>query len=307
MSGSPASTAAGTAADEFERHRAVLFTLAYELLGSAADADDIVQETWLRRQRVTGPVEHERALLCRIATRLALNARHDAARRREDYTGPWLPEPVATGRSVEDDVVLADAVSHATLVVLETLSPEERAAFVLVEVFAFSAADVADMLERSEDAVRQLVHRARERVREGRPHRRAGATTELWHALATAIRAGDVDATTRLLASDAVLVSDGGGLVSAALRPVTGAEHVARFLVGIAAMKPESTVELAVVNGALAAIARTSPSDPNVEFVMFLDVDGGAAQSPDARIRNVRIVRNPHKLGGIDAPRDLAR
>ena len=121
---------------DFEEHRAVLFTLAYSMLGSAAEAEDIVQETWLRRQRVREPVRQERALLCRIATRLALNALRSEANRKESYLGPWLPEPVATEADLADDLILAETVSEATLTVLETLSPAERAAFLLVEVFS---------------------------------------------------------------------------------------------------------------------------------------------------------------------------
>ncbi|KAB1647915.1 sigma-70 family RNA polymerase sigma factor [Pseudoclavibacter endophyticus] len=288
---------ADAAAREFERHRSVLFTLVYELLGSAADADDVVQETWLRRQRVTGPVEHERALLCRIATRVALNAMRAQARRREDYVGPWLPEPIAVSPDVLDDVVLAESVSQATLAVLETLSPEERAAFVLTEVFGSTAAEAGEALERSEASVRQLAHRARDRLREGRPHRRAGATPEVWHAFTSAIRAGDLAATTALLTGDSVLVSDGGGKVSSARRPVLGAENIARFLLGLATQHPDISIDLVPVNGEHALLVR---EDGAVSLVLFLETgDGG--------IRTVRIMRNPEKLGRLEKPVAIAR
>ena len=165
---------------DFEEHRAVLFTLAYSMLGSAAEAEDIVQETWLRRQRVREPVRQERALLCRIATRLALNALRSEANRKESYLGPWLPEPVATEADLADDLILAETVSEATLMVLETLSPAERAAFLLVEVFSLSSAETGRIIDASDTAVRQLVHRARTRLQEGRTHRRANPSPELW-------------------------------------------------------------------------------------------------------------------------------
>lgn len=283
----------------FEAHRPVLFTLAYEMLGSAAAAEDIVQETWLRRQRVTGPVEHERALLCRIATRLALDELRSAAARREQYPGPWLPEPIATGPAVDEDVLLAEAVSQATLVVLDTLSPEERASFLLIEVFAFSAAEAGRMLGRGEAAVRQLAHRARERLREGRPHRRAEATEQLWTALVEAIRAEDVPAAVRLLAPDAVLLSDGGGKVIAARRPVLGAGAVARFLIAIAARgaDEEMTITIEPVNGQPALIARAGAC---IDLVISLGVSEG-------RVARLWIVRNPDKLTRLTGPMPLSR
>ena len=282
---------------DFEEHRAVLFTLAYSMLGSAAEAEDIVQETWLRRQRVREPVRQERALLCRIATRLALNALRSEANRKESYLGPWLPEPVATEADLADDLILAETVSEATLMVLETLSPAERAAFLLVEVFSLSSAETGRIIDASDTAVRQLVHRARTRLQEGRTHRRANPSPELWTELTSAIRSGDLAATVRLLAPEAVLVSDGGGRASAARRPVRGAKSVARFLIGIAAKMPQFDVTPAWLNGELAAVASSSE---NVEFVVFL-------VASETGVQQVLIVRNPDKLMRIDKPVKLSR
>ena len=282
---------------DFEEHRAVLFTLAYGMLGSAAEAEDIVQETWLRRQRVEEPVRHERALLCRIATRLALNTLRSEAGHRQAYPGPWLPEPVATKADLADDLILAETVSQATLMVLETLSPAERAAFLLVEVFSLSSAETGRIIDASDTAVRQLVHRARTRLQEGRTHRRASPSPELWTELTSAIRSGDLAATVRLLAPEAVLVSDGGGRASAARRPVRGAESVARFLIGIAAKTPQFDVAPAWLNGELAAVVSSSR---NVEFVVFL-------VTSETGVQQVLIVRNPDKLVRIGKPVRLSR
>lgn len=283
--------------DGFEAHRTVLFTLAYEMLGSAAAAEDVVQETWLRRQRIRQPVARERALLCRIATRLALDELRSAAARRERYPGPWLPEPIATGTEVEHDAILAEAVSQATLVVLDTLSPAERAAFLLTEVFGFSAEETGRTLERSAADVRQLARRARDRLRERRRHRRAEATPQLWAELSAAIRAEDVAAAVRLLTPGAVLTADGGGTPGTARRPVSGAEAVARFLIGIAAKEPAARLELAEVNGQAALLARI---DGRIELLVSIAVHEG-------RIDSLWITRNPDKLGRLDRPVPLAR
>ena len=181
--------------------------------------------------------------------------------------------------------------------VLETLSPAERAAFLLVEVFSLSSAETGRIIDASDTAVRQLVHRARTRLQEGRTHRRASPSPELWTELTSAIRSGDLAATVRLLAPEAVLVSDGGGRASAARRPVRGAESVARFLIGIAAKTPQFDVAPAWLNGELAAVVSSSK---NVEFVVFL-------VASETGVQQVLIVRNPDKLMRIGKPVRLSR
>ena len=236
--------------DPFEEHRALLFTVAYELLGSAADAEDVVQEAWLRWASVDqATVEHPRAYAARIVTRLALNQMRTLSRRRETYVGPWLPEPILTAPDVADDVLLAESVSMAMLVVLESLGPIERAVFVLREVFGFEHAEIAEAVGRTPAAVRQIAHRAREHVHTRRPE---PATPKSEHAavmrrFAEAAGTGDLESLIALLAPDVVLVNDGGGIKKAALRPIVGVEKVLRFL---SAVRPaDTTAGPIVVNG----------------------------------------------------------
>lgn len=218
--------------EDFERHRSLLFTLAYEMLGSVADADDVVQETWLRWAEVDlAEVRNVRAYLVRIVTRLALNRLRTLARRRENYVGQWLPEPLMTTADVADDVDLADGVSFAMLTVLETLTPAERAVFVLREVFDTSYDEIAAALGKSQSAVRQIAHRAREHVAARRP-RMAVSTTEqelVVERFVAAVRDGDLQGLLEVLAPDVVLVADGGGAVPAVRHPVHGAERVANL------------------------------------------------------------------------------
>lgn len=289
----------------FDRHRGLLFSVAYQMLGSVADAEDVVQDTWLRWSAADrGEVADARAYLVRIATHLALDRLGSARARRESYVGPWLPEPlltgtdpVATAPAPADPVAAAEVgeqVSLALLVVLETLSPAERAVFVLREVFGLPAAEVATTLGRSESAVRQMAHRAREHVQARRPRfdtdRRAQfAVTERFFA---ACAGGDVGELLAVLAPDVVLVSDGGGRVKAALRPITGAEKVARFALGVAAQGLELAglrIEVAEVNGGPGVVAWVG-GEPLL--AMSLVVVGG-------RIEQVLLVRNPDKLAGL--------
>ena len=289
----------------FERHRRLLFTVAYQMLGSVADAEDVVQDTWLRWSATDrADVADPRAYLVRIASRLALDRLGSARSRRESYVGPWLPEPLLTASSPvasaapdpDDAAALGDQVSLALLVVLETLSPAERAVFVLREVFGLPAAEVAAILGRSEAAVRQTAHRAREHVRARQPRFDTDRSTQR---LATerflaACAGGDVEALLAALAPDVVLVSDGGGRAKAALRPIVGAGKVARFLLATTAQGleiPGLHVEIAEINGAPGVVAWVG-GEPYMTISLVL-VDG--------LVEQVLVVRNPEKLTGLPA------
>src|SRR4051794_32223564 len=204
--------------DAFARHRSLLFTVAYEMLGSAADAEDVVQEAWLRWRGVDrGQVREPRAYLIRIVTRQALNRPRTVARRREDYVGEWLPEPLLTSPDVADDVEFAESVSIAMLTVLETLAPAERAVFVLREVFDLPYDEIAAAVEKSPAAVRQIAHRAREHVAARRPRIRVDRAEQqrVVERFLAALRTGDLQALFDVLAPDVVLIADGGGEAAA--------------------------------------------------------------------------------------------
>jgi RNA polymerase sigma-70 factor (TIGR02957 family) len=291
----------------FDRHRRLLFTVAYQMLGSVADAEDVVQDTWLRWSAAArDDVADERAYLVQITTRLALDRLGSARARRETYVGPWLPEPLMAGApavggappAAEPDQAaeLGEQVSLALLVVLETLTPAERAVFVLREVFGLPVAEVAAALGRSEAAVRQTAHRAREHVEARRPRfdtdRRA--QREATERFLAAAAGGDLEALLAVLAPDVVLVTDGGGKAKAALRPIAGADKVARFIAAVSAegmaQLPDLRVELADVNGGPAIVAWDG-TDPFLSMSLVVGQDG--------RIDQVLLVRNPDKLRGI--------
>src|ERR671918_2326403 len=220
--------------DPYVTHRSLLFTVAYEMLGSAADAEDVVQETWLRWVDVDrSEVRDPRAYLVRIVTRQALNRLRSVARRREDYVGEWLPEPLMTSPDVAADVELAESLSMAMLTVLETLGPPERAVFVLREVFDTPYDEIAEAVGKSAAAVRQIAHRARGHVAARRPRVSVSATEqqEALDRFLAAIRHGDLQGLLDVLAPDVVIVADGGGVVPAARRPVEGAERVANLVI----------------------------------------------------------------------------
>jgi RNA polymerase sigma-70 factor (ECF subfamily) len=294
-----------TALAPFDRHRRLLFTVAYQMLGSVADAEDVVQDAWLRWSAADrSDVADARAYLVQITTRLALDRLGSARARRESYVGPWLPEPLVTSGtpvgsgppSPEPDeaVELGEQVSLALLVVLETLSPAERAVFVLREVFGMPVAEVAGALGRSEAAVRQTAHRAREHVHARQPRFDADrqAQQEVTERFFAACAGGDLEALLAALAPDVVLISDGGGKAKAALRPITGADKVARFLVATTAQGmalPDLRITMADVNGAPGVVAWTG-----TEPLLTLSLVVG-----DGRIQQVLIVLNPDKLGGL--------
>ena len=284
--------------DVFVRHRNLLFTVAYEMLGSAADAEDVLQETWLRWVDVdVAEVRDERAYLVRITTRLALNRMRANARRRESYVGPWLPEPLLTTPDVAEDVELADSVSLAMLTLLETLGPTERAVFVLREVFDFGYDEIAAAVDKTPAAVRQVAHRARAHVAERRP--RAEATqVERDRVLEQFVRAaatGDIQSLMDVLAPDVVLVTDGGGVKKAALRPILGRDKVVRFLDGVSEGPAEADV--VVVNGAPALRILL---DGVLDTVVSMVVEEG-------RVTGLYAVRNPAKLARLDAVVALTR
>lgn len=277
----------------FAAHRPLLFTIAYEITGSAADAEDVVQDSWLRWAEVDqAAVRSPRAYLAQIVTRQALNRLRSAARRREEYVGPWLPEPLLTAPDVADDVVLAESVSMAMMVVLETLTPDERAVFVLREVFGFSHDEIAAAIGRNAPAVRQIAHRARSHVRARRPVVGTAASAEseeaILHQFLTATSTGDLQGLMDLLAPDVVLITDGGGLRQAALRPILGADKTARFLIGVMSGlgAAEVQIESVRVNGEPGSVVRIGEVTDTV----------GSVAVVDGRIAAIHLVSNPDKL-----------
>jgi RNA polymerase sigma-70 factor (TIGR02957 family) len=283
----------------FVAYRDLLFTVAYEMLGSAADAEDVLQETWLRWVKVdVGQVRDQRAYLVRITTRQSLDRLRKMRRRREAYIGAWLPEPLLTAPDVAEDVALAESVSMALMLVLETLSPIERVVFVLREAFDAGYDEIAAAVDKSPAAVRQIAHRARQHVDARRP-REVVSPSETRAALEAFLRAvekGDLQGLIDVLAPEVVLVGDGGGVKQAALRPIIGAEKVIRYFLG-GFGKPEGTltVDHAMVNGNPALVVRL---DGEIDGVMAIRVE-------DAHITGLYYVRNPEKLTHIESETPL--
>ncbi len=283
----------------FQQYRSLLFAVAYRILGSAADAEDVVQDAWLKwsaadRSQVADP----KAYLTRIVSNLAMELLRSTRHQRESYVGPWLPEPILTGPDTADDVAAADSVSMALLVVLETLSPMERAVFVLKEVFAFSYGEIAEAVDRSEPAVRQVAHRAREHVQARRPRfpgdrARRRDVAERFFAAATG---GDINTLMELLAPDVTLWTDGGGKVRQALKPVTGLETVAGWFAALGTVTYQGVepgqmrAELTWINGGPGAVFR---GPDRVIATMTFDFDA------DGRISAIHNVANPDKLHAV--------
>jgi RNA polymerase sigma-70 factor, ECF subfamily len=289
------------ATEAFVAHRNLLFTVAYEMLGSAADAEDVLQETWLRWAGVDlGTVRDQRAYLVKITTRQALSRLRTLGRRKESYVGPWLPEPLLTAPDVAEDVELADSVSMAMLLVLETLRPTERAVFVLREVFDLQYDEISEAVGKSPAAVRQIAHRARAHVAARRP-RGAVSAAESRGALAAfqrAVETGDLQRLLDMLAPDVVLLTDGGGVKRAAVRPIVGAGRVARFLgIGIPRIDGELSVEPVQVNGRPALIIRLNGE---IEHLVAMRMD-------DSLITGLYIVRNPEKLTRVEREIPVSR
>jgi RNA polymerase sigma-70 factor (TIGR02957 family) len=292
---------ADTAIETFVAHRNLLFTAVYEILGSATDAEDVLQETWMRWMRVDlDTVRDQRAYLVRIATNQAMDRLRTLGRRKESYVGSWLPEPLLTVTDVADDVELADSISIAMLLVMETLTPTERAVFVLREVFGLDYDEVAHAVDKSSPAVRQIAHRARSHVAARRP-RGVVSPTEAETALAAfqrAIETGDLQGLLDILAPDVVVIGDGGGVKQAMLRPLVGGDTVARMLTaGLDRARARMSVEPANVNGGPALIVRL---DGDIDGVLVVRVE-------DRRISGIYYVRNPEKLSWLDEETALSR
>ncbi|MFI6639207.1 RNA polymerase sigma-70 factor [Streptomyces sp. NPDC050504] len=287
-------TDAQSTQDPYTAHHRLLFATAYRMLGSTADAEDVLQDAWLKWAAVDrSTVEHPKAYLVRTVTNLSLTRLTSARATREAYVGPWLPEPLLTSPDVAEGAELADSVSMAMLVVLESLSPLERAVFVLREVFGYSHAEIASVLERGEASVRQAAHRAREHVAARRPRYDADAEVrqEVTDKFLAACTGGDLNAVLELLAPDVTAWSDGGGKVTAARRPLHGPDHVARWLLGVL-RKPgmeDLTYERVTLNGGPGIVARLYGHP-----VAALDL--GVV---DGRVLHVRCQVNPDKLGSL--------
>jgi RNA polymerase sigma-70 factor, ECF subfamily len=299
-------TDAGEHAERFTLLRPLLFTIAYEILGSATESDDVLQESYLRWAEVDlATVRDTKAYLAQLVTRQSLNAIRAESRRREEYIGPWLPEPLlladAQGTDASTDVLLAESVSIAMMVVLETLSPDERAVFVLREVFGFEHDEIASAIGKSTTAVRQMAHRARAHVQSRRkrfdpvdPQLSVELTTQFFTAAAT----GDVDVLMSMLAPDVVWTADSDGKASAARRPVTGANKVAKLVIGLVRLGGAGgRVEPAIYNSAPALVLYLGD---NLEGVITIEII-------DGKITNFYAMRNPAKLSTVTVPRQIGR
>jgi len=275
----------------FLRHRELLFSIVYNILGSVADTEDVLQETWLAWSRRSG-VDHPRAYLVRIAVNAALARRTAINRRKEEYVGPWLPEPVVTSI---DPVERSEAVSLAVLVVLETLSPLERAVFVLHEVFGYQLAEIADIIGRTPAAVRQLAHRAREHVQARRPRFAADPQVQLevTQRFVDAIVGADLTALMEVLAPDVTLWADGGGKARAAgLQPILGRDRIAPLIIGDRVRRPVPSldVQYRTVNGDPSALLLTGDTP---FAVIVLEVEGD-------QVTAIYAITNPDKLAHVE-------
>ena len=288
------------AQDIFDTDRPLLFSIAYRMLGSASDAEDVLQDAWLRYQSADrSAIRSPKAFATTIVTRLCLDRLKSARTKREEYIGPWLPEPVLTGEVNSPDTLLqrAESVTLAFLVLLEKLSPEERAAFLLKDVFEYEHSEIAAMLGMTPENSRQLLHRARARLAQGRP--RLTGTPQSRRAVAErfarAFSAGDGSELRQLLASDVGLWSDGGGKASAAKRPLVGRNQVLNLLIGVqraataTGMTRDATLLIEDVNFEPALVVRVGP---RLESIFVLSIEGEF-------IVAIRVVRNPDKLARI--------
>ena len=303
--GPSADSAGGEHAERFTHLRPLLFTIVYEILGSATESDDVLQDSYLRWADVDlATVRDTKSYLAQLVTRQALNALRASTRRREDYIGPWLPEPLLLDeRDASADVVLAESVSMAMLVLLETLTPDERAVFVLREVFGFDYDEIAGAVSKSTATVRQVAHRAREHVHARRKRFEpvdAARTAEITEQFMTAAATGDMEGLLSMLAPDATWTADSGGKASAARRPVVGADRVAKAIIGIFRLGqklPDVRIQTAVYNSAPAVIVYSAD---HLEGVFLIEVI-------DGKITHFYAMRNPDKLAGITIPRTISR
>jgi RNA polymerase sigma-70 factor (TIGR02957 family) len=289
----------GMTEDPFVAHRSLLFTVAYEMLGSAADAEDVLQESWLRWAEVDqSEVREPRAYLIRVVTRQALNRLRTLSRRREDYIGEWLPEPLLTSPDVADDVELAESVSIAMLTVLETLGPTERAVFVLREVFEMPYGEIGEAIGKPEATARQIARRARDHVAARRPRVRVSAAEqqEVVERFLAALHTGQLQELLEVMAPDVVMIADGGGIAPAARVPIQGAERLARLLVRANRVLGEAPTTTVWLNGEPAGRIEIDGEPTAVSLV----VENG-------RITRIYVMRNPSKLTRLDEPAELAR
>jgi RNA polymerase sigma-70 factor (ECF subfamily) len=278
----------------FEQQRPLLFSIAYRMLGSVMEAEDAVQESYLRYMATDADaIQSPKAFLSTVVTRLCLDQLKSARVKREAYFGPWLPEPLLTADAPDELLARHESISMAFLLLLETLSPVERAVFLLREVFDYDYEAIAQIVGKREANCRQLHSRAKKHIHSGRPRFTASPQEQqqLVGKLFTAMQLGDNDAFAALLAEDVELRSDGGGKAASAIHPLHGRETVMRFLLGIYSRRPPNTAaELSEVNGAPALVVRV---DGKIENVMSFEIGG-------AGIRAIRIVRNPEKLRHLE-------
>jgi RNA polymerase sigma-70 factor (TIGR02957 family) len=289
---------AGEDEDPFVAHRSLLFTVAYEMLGSAADAEDVLQESWLRWADVDhAQVRDPRAYLIRVVTRQALNRLRALSRSREEYVGEWLPEPLLTSPDVAEDVELAESVSIAMLTVLETLGPMERAVFVLREVFEIPYGEIAEAIGKSAGTVRQIARRAREHVAARRPRMPVSRSEQraVVERFMVALRTGQLQELMEVMAPDVVLIADGGGVVAAARAPIHGAERVAKLIARTASRFGLETTTV-WLNGAPAFWIETGGQLIAISLV----VENG-------RVTRIYAMANPRKLTRLDEPAELVR
>ncbi|MBT2233602.1 RNA polymerase sigma factor SigJ [Nonomuraea sp. NEAU-A123] len=290
-------------AERFTLLRPLLFTIVYEILGSVTESDDVLQNSYLRWAEVDlATVRDTKSYLAQLVTRQALNALRAGARRREDYIGSWLPEPLLLeANDASADVLLAESVSMAMLVLLETLTPDERAVFVLREVFGFGYHDIATAVGKSVATVRQVAHRAREHVQARRKRFEpvdAATTTRITEQFMTAAASGDLDGLLSLLAPDVTWTADSGGKATAARRPVVGAEKVAALLMTMFRLGRPGNLRIEMVN------CNNTPaivlSGERLEGVFLIEI-------ADGKITNFYAIRNPDKLLAVAAPRQISR
>jgi RNA polymerase sigma-70 factor (ECF subfamily) len=282
--------------DVFEAERPRLLGLAYRILGSAVDAEDVVQEAWVRWQ-AAHDVERPAAWLTTVVSRLALDAWRAQQRKREDYVGPWLPEPVATEPDPADRAEMADSLTFGFLVLLDELSAIERVVFLLADVFGEPFVDIAATVGKSEAACRQIASRARRKLQDSKPHGRVGASPSLAVALLNAVAQGDVAATMALLDPEVVLTSDGGPHRHAARRPVIGADRVTRLLVNITKRGFDFGAEMQFADvNRMPALVISRRGRPQMMV---------AIETADDRVQAIRIVVNPEKLGHLAEPLKL--
>ncbi|WP_326732248.1 RNA polymerase sigma-70 factor [Streptomyces phaeochromogenes] len=285
--------------DPYLAHRSLLFTVAYEMLGSAADAEDVLQESWLRWADVDqSQVRDARAYLVRIVTRQALNRLRALSRSREEYVGEWLPEPLLTSPDVAEDVELAESVSIAMLTVLETLGPTERAVFLLREVFEMPYGEIAEVVGKSAATVRQIGRRAREHVAARRPRVRVSRSEQqaVVERFLLALRTGQLQELMAVMSPDVVLIADGGGIVAAVEAPIHGVEPVAKLLARTDRVVTPFETTTVWLNGALAGRVEVDGEPAAVSLV----VDGG-------QVTRIYLVRNPQKLTRLDVRSELSR